>query len=84
MDKPKNTESNVVIRDKKTPDFFHYLTDSDIEAIALKLSNEPKGRFKDHLNDKIIREFIIFLSNIKPEMIAKFQRYKKRKVKKAA
>lgn len=83
MDKAKTIECPV-IRDVRTPDFFHSLTESDIETIALKLSDDPKGRFKEHLNDKLIREFIVFLSNIKPEMVIKFQRDKKRKVKKAA
>ncbi|MEC6128185.1 hypothetical protein [Acinetobacter ursingii] len=83
MAKQINTECKV-IRDKRTPDFFHSLTDSDINHIALKLTDEPKGRFKDHLSPNLISEFIVFLTNINPEMVSKFQRYKNRKVRKAA
>lgn len=83
MDKQNTTECKV-IRDPRTPDFFHSLTDSDINQIALKLRDEPKGRFKDHLSPNLISEFIVFLTNINPEMVAKFQRYKNRKKKKAA
>lgn len=72
------------IRDPRTPDFFHSLTDSDINQIALKLTDEPKGRFKDHLSPNLINEFIVFLTNINPEMVQKFQRYKKRRIKKAS
>lgn len=82
MDNQITTECKV-LRDPRTPDFFHSLTESDINQIASKLSNEPKGRFKEHLSPNIISEFIIFLSNIKPEMAAKFKRYKNRKQKKA-
>lgn len=83
MDKQVTTECKV-IRDPKTPDFFHSLTESDINQIALKLTDDPKGRFKDHLSLNLIGEFIIFLTNINPDLVAKFQRYKKRKIKKAA
>lgn len=83
MDKKITTECKV-IRDPKTPDFFHSLTESDINQIALKLTDEPKGRFKDHLSPNLIGEFIVFLTNINPDLVAKFQRYKKRKIKKAA
>lgn len=83
MSKLKNTECTT-IRDPKTPDLFHSLTESDIAAIAVKLSDDPKGRFKEHLSEKFVQEFIVLLSNIKPELIAKLQRYKNRKIKKAA
>lgn len=83
MDKQITTECKV-IRDSRTPDFFHSLTESDINQIALKLTDEPKGRFKDHLSPNLIGEFIVFLTNINPDLVAKFQRYKNRKKKKAA
>lgn len=83
MDKQINTECKA-IRDPRTPDFFHSLTESDINQITSKLSDEPRGRFKEHLSPNLINEFIVFLTNINPELIAKFQRYKNRKIKKAA
>lgn len=80
MDMQKTTECKI-IRDPRTPDFFHSLTESDINQIALKLSDEPNGRFKNYLSSNLISEFIVFITNTNPEMVKKFLRYKKRKIK---
>ena len=60
------------------------LTANNVELEALlKLIDEPNGRFKDHLANSLIREFIIFLSNLNPDMTKRFLRYKNKKKKKA-
>lgn len=83
MDKQITNECKL-IRDPRTPDFFHSLTDSDINQIASKLGDEPNGRFKNFLSSNVISEFIVFITNTNPEMVKKFQRYKNRKKKKAS
>lgn len=80
MEMQKTTECKT-IRDPRTPDFFHSLTESDINQIALKLGDEPNGRFKNYLSSNLISEFIVFITNTNPEMVKKFLRYKKRKIK---
>lgn len=78
----KELQDNKKFRDESTPDLFHSLTESDIDIISLKLCEEPKARFKNYIDNNIIREFIIFLSDINPEMVIKFQKYKNRKKRK--
>lgn len=75
-------EDQKIIRDKKTPDFFHTLTEADIENLTSKLSSEPTGRFKTYLSNTVIREVIITISDFNPEMVKKFHRYMKKKDRK--
>lgn len=75
------SEKITSIRDAKTPDLFHSLTELDIELIAVKLMNDPKARFKNYLNIESIRDFVIFVSEYNPLLIKKFQRYKNKKPK---
>jgi hypothetical protein len=75
-------EDQKSIRDKRTPDFFHTLTEADIENITIKLASEPTGRFKSYLNNNVIREVIISISDFNPDMVKKFHRYMKKKDKK--
>lgn len=67
------------LRDERTPDLFHTLTESDIDIISLKLSEEPKARFKNYLDKNIIREFIVYISDRNPSIVTKLQKYKKRR-----
>lgn len=73
----KIKEEAKLIRDPKTPDLFHALTEADIDVIVEKLLKEPKARFKDHINTSIIREVVVSIAAQNPKMVKKFIKYKK-------